>query len=85
VRARHGIAGYENRMWILASSSISSLDLTRSRADQATLNVLIPLSLYETNHEQPDGVEKNFTDPHSFLMRSSSFPYEMFALLTLIR
>jgi hypothetical protein len=85
VRARHGITGHENRMRILASSSIPSLAIARKRAEPTALTALIPLPLREANRGQPDGMEKNFPDPHSFLMHSSSIPYELFALLALIR
>jgi cytosine/adenosine deaminase-related metal-dependent hydrolase len=55
------------------------------RADRTALTALIPLPLREAKPGPPDGVEKNFPDPHSFLMHSSSFPYEFLALLALIR
>src|ERR1035437_1597026 len=85
VRPRRCITGRENRMRILASSSISSLALARKHAEPIALTALIPLPLCQANRGQPDGVKKNFPDLHSFLIHSSSFPYEIFALLTLIR
>jgi hypothetical protein len=80
-----GLAAGVIRMWILAFSSFPSIARPWERAESGSVTALIPLPLREANQGLPDGVEKNFPDPHSFLMNSSSVPYELFALLALIR
>jgi hypothetical protein len=82
---RRGLAAKVIRMWILAFSSFPSIARPWQRAESGSVTALIPLPLREANQGQPDGEEKNFPDPHSFLMNSSSVPYGIFALLALIR